>query len=70
MSLLDMPPRRPPVAGSPDTPAASHGGAPPAERPAPSVGRATGPADAHAPSADRDPRISVSRDHAEDRTTR
>ena len=70
MSLLDMPPRRPPVADSPDTPAASHGGAPSAERPAPSVGRPSGPADAHAPSADRDTHTAVSRDHAEDRTAR
>lgn len=78
MSLLDMPSRRPPALDSPDTPApaASHGGAPPAERPsspaerpAPPVERSAGPADAHTPPADRDPRTS-SRDHAEDRTTR
>ncbi len=65
-----MPPRRPPVADSTDTPTASHGGAPSAERPAPSVGRPSGPADAHAPSADRDTHTAVSRDHAEDRTAR
>lgn len=79
MSLLDMPSRRPPALDSPDTPApaASHGGAPPAERPsspaerpAPPAGRSAGPADAHTPSADRDPHAAVSRDHAEDRTTR
>lgn len=70
MSLLDMPPRRPPVADSPGTPAASHGGAPSAERPAPSVGRPSGPADAHTPSAYRDTHTAVSRDHSEDRTAR
>ena len=51
-----MPSRRPPALDSPDTPAPAASSA--------------GPADAHAPSADRDPRTSVSRDHSEDRTTR
>ncbi|MEV0869202.1 VIT family protein [Brachybacterium paraconglomeratum] len=72
MSLVDMPSRRPPVTESPaaPSPAAPHGTVPSAERPASPAGRSAAPADERTPSADRDPRASVSRDHDEDRTTR
>ena len=72
MSLVDMPSRRPPVTESPTapSPAAPHGTVPSAERPASPAGRAAAPADERTPSADRDPRTSVSRNHDEDRTTR